>query len=68
MVVMSHRPIGVYPILINREKRNDSTDGQIIPNGCRDVIIAVQKRIDQRHDTQRRHKPIRQDDLVAPAR
>src|SRR5438094_7198638 len=34
----------------------------------KDVIIAVKKRIDQRHDTQSSHKPISNDNCVARAR
>ena len=58
----------VFPVLIERQKKNYSSHRQVIPRSHFHVVVAVQKGIDQGDKGQGGNQPIRDCDLFASAR
>jgi hypothetical protein len=68
MAVVRGRTLGVFPVLINCEKENNSSNSQVIPCRHLHIVVAVQKGIDQGDKGEGRNQPIRNCDLLPSAR
>jgi len=62
------RDVGILPVLKDRQHEDDAADGQVIPRGHFQIEVAVQKRIDQRQETQGGEKPVRESNFTFAAR